>query len=224
MKVTDLETLNEIEYLGWVIMEALRMQSPTFSTSYLHLTQDAKIGHINIRKGDTFIVNSHYLHSNGKEWQRPDDFIPERFDDTNPISLTPGGKKRNPGSWVPFYLGKRACFGKIFAEASLKIVAIYFCHYFNFSFVEKRFETEFPVAHCGMSKRNKIEIILTKENQIQEEMARSPGIAEEVNTDMWSIIVPIDVALRKGNPFSVLKSKLATAMILSYFGMRDEVY
>ena len=174
MKVANFETLQDMNYLSWVIMETLRIQSPTFSTSYLMLTQDAIIGNINIRKGDTFIVNSHYLHSDGKEWQKPGEFIPERFDNTNPISKTPSGNKRNPGSWVPFAGGKRVCFGKTFAETSLKLVAIYLCHYFNFSFVDKKFETEFPVAHFGMSKRNKVEIVLTSADPENVSMQPEP--------------------------------------------------
>ena len=99
--------------------------------------------------------------------------------------MTPSGNKRKPGSWAPFAGGKRICFGKTFADASLKIVAIYLCHYFNFSFVDKRFETEFPVAHLGMSKRNKIEVVLTSANPenvpVQQQPTKapaSPGNAE----------------------------------------------
>ena len=62
------------------------------------------------------MINQYALAHNAEQWQKPFEFIPERFDNSNPVSLTPGGKKRNPYSFVPFGGGKRVCFGKTFAE------------------------------------------------------------------------------------------------------------
>ena len=115
-----------------------------------------------VRKGDEFQIFIHGLHFNAKEWQRPYEFIPERFDTSNPISLTTSGQKRNPASWAPFSGGKRVCFGKTFADLNIKFVALYFSQHFNFEFVDKQYETKFPIAQFGMSKRNKAEVILTK--------------------------------------------------------------
>jgi cytochrome P450 len=53
------------------------------------------------------------------------EFLPERFDHSSPLSLTPGGKKRHPMSWVPFHGGSRVCFGKTLAEANMKILMLY---------------------------------------------------------------------------------------------------
>jgi len=63
-------------------------------------------------------VNFHGLHYNYKEWQRPHEFIPERFDNSNPLSRTPDGRKRSAVCWTPFFGGMRICFGKTFAEAN----------------------------------------------------------------------------------------------------------
>ena len=89
------------------------------------VTQDTRLGKFTFRKGDSLIVNFSGLHRNSDEWQRPHEFLPQRFDASDPLSHTPGGKKRNPYSWSPFNGGKRICFGKTFAEASLRIVATY---------------------------------------------------------------------------------------------------
>ena len=107
------------------MLETLRIQSPVPTTTYTELIKDAKIGDINMRKGDKFTVTIHALHYNANEWQRPYEFLPERFDNSNPLSLTPNLQKRKTFSWAPFSGGKRVCFGKTFAEASLKIVATY---------------------------------------------------------------------------------------------------
>ena len=144
-----LETAYEMEYLNWVIMETLRMQSAGTNTSYFEFTHDTIIGNMKVRKGDEFMISLNALHYNGNEWQRPHEFIPERFDSSNPVSLTPTGQKRNPTSWAPFAGGKRVCFGKTFAETNLKFVAIYLSQHFNFEFVDKKYETMLPTAHLG---------------------------------------------------------------------------
>jgi len=73
---------------------------------------------------------------NSKEWQRPDEFLIDRFDPKSPLYLTPGGKKRNAFSWLPFSGGKRVCFGKTFAEANLKFLTTYITQTYDFEFEE----------------------------------------------------------------------------------------
>ena len=51
--------------------------------------------------------------------------LPERFDHTNKLSLTPDGSKRSNYSWVPFHGGNRVCFGKTFAEGELKLFTVF---------------------------------------------------------------------------------------------------
>ena len=143
-------------------METLRIEAPVDSTTYLVFSEDTRIGDITIRKDDELQVYTHGVHFNANEWQKPYEFIPERFDNSNPISLTKDGKKRHPTSWAPFAGGKRVCLGKTFAESVLKITAIYLSQYFNLELVDKKYQTEFPIAHFGMSRRNKVEVILTK--------------------------------------------------------------
>ena len=78
------------------------------------------------------------LHFNKDYWQRPREFIPERFDNSNPLSLTPRGQKRNPFAWIPFNGGKRTCLGKTFADNALKTMGIYLTTYFDFKLLDKR--------------------------------------------------------------------------------------
>ena len=101
------------------------------------------------------------LHYNSKEWQRPQEFLPERFDHTHPLYLTPSGQKRHPNSWNPFSGGRRVCFGKTFAEMGLKMMLIIMCDTFNFEFVDPRWKTEFTKAHFAMASNVKLELKLT---------------------------------------------------------------
>ena len=80
------------------------------------------------------------------QWQRPTEFLPQRFDNSDPLSLTPSGKKRHVNSWVPFHGGSRVCFGKTLAEAQLKILGSYLTQKFDLEFEDERYKTEMPFA------------------------------------------------------------------------------
>ena len=71
------------------------------------------------------MIHFEALGHNSAEWQRPTEFLPERFDPKSPLYLTPSGKKRHAMSWVPFHGGQRVCFGKTLAEGNLKILITY---------------------------------------------------------------------------------------------------
>ena len=158
----DIETAQDLEYLNFCMQETLRIRSPGIGTSQLELSQDSRIGNITIKKGDAFIIDFYALHFDKAQWQRPNEFIPERFDTSNQLSLTPDGKKRHPNAFSPWAGGKRVCFGKTFAEMSMKIVATYITQAFNMKIVDKKHESELPVGHFGMIGYNKIDVEFTK--------------------------------------------------------------
>ena len=83
---------------------------------------------------------------------------------SHPLSLTPAGKKRNAAAFIPFFGGRRICFGKTIAEASMKIVVTYMCHYFEMEFVDKEKYPDthsLPVSQILMSEFAPVEIKLT---------------------------------------------------------------
>ena len=107
------------------MQEALRFQNPVYMSTTIALSRDAKIGNTNIRAGDSIRVNLYGLHYNSKEWQRPTEFLPNRFNPDDPLFLTPDGNRRHSHSFAPFNGGKRVCFGKTFAEIVVKMSALY---------------------------------------------------------------------------------------------------
>ena len=110
------------------------------------------------------VVNFYQLHYNPSEWQRPNEFLPQRFDPTDALYLTPSGKKRNAYSFTPFNGGKRICFGKTFAESTMKVVATYMTQFFNFELLDEKYKDErvYPTAHLGMSKNPSTLVKLTE--------------------------------------------------------------
>ena len=158
----DTETIGDLEYLHNCMNEALRVQCPVAGPSYMWALEDTKLGGITFRKGDWFVVSSYALHLDSNQWQKPLEFIPERWDSDSPISLTPSGKKRNRHSFIPFSGGRRICFGKTLAEINIKLLAVYFLEAFDVELKDPRYKTEYPMAHIGMNKKNKVDVIFTK--------------------------------------------------------------
>ena len=124
-KVVTLETTRDLEFSTRVMMEGLRFKPSAATSVFYFASQEVKLGKYTFQKDDILMVNFEGLGYNPTEWQRPMEFLPERFDNSNPLSLTPAGKKRHPMSWVPFHGGNRVCFGKTLAESKLRIMMTY---------------------------------------------------------------------------------------------------
>lgn len=101
--------------------------------------KDTKFGWLSMKANQIFLFNMVGLHLNGKQWQRPFDFLPDRFDPSHELSRTPDGKKRNPYSWLPFLGGRRICLGKPFAEIISMTVVTMMTQRFEMSFANKEF-------------------------------------------------------------------------------------
>lgn len=64
-------------------------------------------------KGITTTIFITGVHRDPKHWDRPEDFIPERFEND-----TEEGSKRHPYAYIPFSAGFRNCIGQQFAKVS----------------------------------------------------------------------------------------------------------
>lgn len=124
-EMVTIENSQDLEYLGWVMYEGLRFLPPAISTSDFVIQEDFKSGQISFKKDERVVVYIEALHHNSSEWQRPEEYLPDRFNPESELYLTPSGKKRNSYSFVPFSGGKRICFGKTFAEMNLRYLATY---------------------------------------------------------------------------------------------------
>lgn len=138
-EVCMIDVIQELEHLGCVVNEALRFEPPAVIATPLILSQDVKLGDYEFKKGDALAVHIYGLQMNESEWQKPYEFIPERFDSKSEMSLTPDGKKRNATSFAPFGGGMRVCLGKTFADFNIKILTTYLTQSFNFEHVEKKY-------------------------------------------------------------------------------------
>jgi cytochrome P450 len=73
------------------VQEVLRVQPTNQSTSFYDVKQDFTVGKHTFYKDSKVFFYLPALHNNSKQWQRPTEFLPERFDQSNPLSQTPDG-------------------------------------------------------------------------------------------------------------------------------------
>lgn len=153
---------NQWEYLQCCINESLRLEPPVRIATPHTFTEDVTIGGFPFRKGQCFNISLYHMHRNPQEWIQPDDFIPERFDPNSKFYLTPGGKTRHPGSYMPFLNARRICLGKPFADLVSKAVAILFLAQLDFDFVDPNLYKKKPPMDA--IKLKKYEVKLTVNN------------------------------------------------------------
>jgi len=99
---------------------------------------------LQVKKGDQITVHIGSMHKNPDQWQKAEEFIPERFDPESEYYLTPKGKKRDPISYMPFSVGRRICFGKAFAEVMVRTTSVMLCEAFDFTFDDPDFMNYTP--------------------------------------------------------------------------------
>ena len=98
---------------------------------------------------------------NPAEWQRPMEFLPERFDNSNELSLTPSGKKRSMYSLGAWHGGSRVCFGKTLAEANGKSITAYMADKFEMKLEDPKYETKLPLSQMHQSSFPSVWVKLT---------------------------------------------------------------
>lgn len=109
-EVADLPALT---FTKAVIQEGMRLFPPVPYLSRQAAAPD-KIGHVDVRKGDTVLAITWLLHRQARLWDAPHAFRPERF-------LPDASRKLPRFGYLPFSLGPRVCVGASFAMAEMMV-------------------------------------------------------------------------------------------------------
>ncbi|KAJ6649781.1 putative cytochrome P450 6a14 [Pseudolycoriella hygida] len=122
------ESIAEMKYVDRCVDETLRLH-PAFGTIARECTKDYKIADTNIviQKGTSLIVPIAAIHRDGKYYEQPDEFIPERFDDK-----ATANKTFLDMPYLPFGDGPRICIGLRLAKLEAKVGII--CMLKDYSF------------------------------------------------------------------------------------------
>ena len=104
----------DLKYLNRVINEAMRVNPVLAGGILREVAMDIEYDGMLIPKGSTAII--HYYTMFRSTISRPDEFLPDRWDETHPEYLT------LKNLFEPFGGGKRTCMGKALALLEIKIV------------------------------------------------------------------------------------------------------
>ena len=92
-----------LAYTRAVIQETMRIYPPIWGIIRV-ATEADEIGGVKINPGDRVTLFAYGAHHNPKFWEKPEEFVPERW-------MAGNAKKHVKYSYIPFGAGKRACIG-----------------------------------------------------------------------------------------------------------------
>jgi cytochrome P450 len=105
----------EETYLKAVVQETLRLR-PVISIVLRRLKEPLELGGRLLPAGASIVPSIHLVHRRGDIYERPDEFLPERFLEAE------GGQAPGTYTWIPFGGGVRRCLGAAFAQFEMEVV------------------------------------------------------------------------------------------------------
>lgn len=115
-----------LPYLESTIAEVLRIRA-IVPLSLPHMsTCDTSLGGYDVPKDTMLITNLWAIHHDADEWEKPDEFNPERFLDSEGKFSAAGVR-----SYLPFSAGRRGCLGESLAKTELFLITSRLLHQFK---------------------------------------------------------------------------------------------
>lgn len=107
--VPQLDELERLPYLDAVIRESMRIL-PASSYSQRFTAAPVELGGLQLSQGTVVIFSQYMTHHRGDLYERPDEFLPERWQSINP----------SPYAYLPFGAGPRMCIGAPLAMVEIR--------------------------------------------------------------------------------------------------------
>ena len=112
----DVNDINQMDYLKCILKESLRLHPPVPLSVPQEISKSLKFGGYDILPKTRVFVNVWAIQRDHKLWDRPEEFIPERFTN-NPVDFI--GQNFE---FIPFGGGTRGCPGLTFDIAVVEYV------------------------------------------------------------------------------------------------------
>ena len=123
--VIDMKDLDQMEYLKCVIKESLRLHASAPLLLPRETRECVKLRGYDIPAKTRVFVNAWAIQRDPKLWDRPKEFLPERFENS-PIDY-----KGQDFQFIPFGSGRRSCPGISFAVAAVEYVIANILYWFD---------------------------------------------------------------------------------------------
>lgn len=119
------EGLQKLEYTAAVIQESMRLHPPAYFVSR-ECMEDDEIEGCEVKKGTGILISIIAMHRHPELWDKPLEFIPERF-----LTHNPATRKY----YHPFGAGPRMCIGNHFALMEITLILAKMIYYLDFKLV-----------------------------------------------------------------------------------------
>ena len=110
LRIPTIDDVPDLRYTEHVIAESMRLYPPAWAVGR-YAVEDHELGGFAIPKGSTVLSSQYILQRDPRFWDRPNDFLPERWESQ---SVKEAGQKN---IYYPFGGGVRRCIGESFAWA-----------------------------------------------------------------------------------------------------------
>ncbi|GMN66142.1 hypothetical protein TIFTF001_035208 [Ficus carica] len=110
----DMNDINQMYYLKNVVKETMRLHPPAPLLAPRETSSRVQIGGYDVPAKTRVLVNAWAIQRHPDLWERPEEFIPERFEN-NPIDFG-----SHDFQLIPFGFGRRRCPGLAFGIASVE--------------------------------------------------------------------------------------------------------
>jgi cytochrome P450 len=131
------EQLEQLEYLGSVIKESLRLFTPAPWNGRV-LTEQVELDGYTIPAGSEVFLSLYETHRRDPIYERPYAFEPERWEHIRPSAY----------QYAPFSAGPRTCIGAMFAQIELKVVLALVLQRFRLELVSSRIDRFAEMVLC----------------------------------------------------------------------------
>jgi beta-ring hydroxylase len=134
--------MRELKYTTRVINESMRLY-PQPPVLIRRAIEPVKVGGYDIAEGTDFFISVWNLHRNPRLWDKPEEFIPERF----PVDGKTPDEYTEDFAYLPFGGGQRKCIGDQFAIFESLVTLATIMRRFDFE-LDPKFH---PDGECGMT-------------------------------------------------------------------------
>ena len=122
----DENDVNEMNYLKCVVKETMRLHPPAPLLIHRETLSDVRVKGFEIPPKTRVFVNAWTIQRDPEFWNKPDEFIPERFEEQPEIDF-----KGQDLQYIPFGAGRRGCPGISFGLGSTELLLANLLYWFD---------------------------------------------------------------------------------------------
>ncbi|KAJ0969444.1 hypothetical protein J5N97_022321 [Dioscorea zingiberensis] len=154
-RIVEMDDLNEMNYLKSIIKEVLRLHPPVPLLLPRESVENCQIEGYEISKKTRVLINYWSIARDSNVWEKPTDFLPERFLDTL-INF-----RGQDYEFIPFGSGRRICPGMQFAISTIELALANLIYQFDWALPEGMGTEEIDLTEApGLTMRMKKQLYL----------------------------------------------------------------